>query len=46
LQASISTSLHLLQIETSSTVELATFTFSNLAFKSAFKLLRLEMESL
>jgi hypothetical protein len=27
-------------------VELATFTFSNLAFKSTFKFLRLEIESL
>jgi hypothetical protein len=46
LQASISKSLHLLQITTCSIDELATFTFSSLAFKSAFKLLRLEIESL
>jgi hypothetical protein len=45
LQASISKSLHLLQI-TCSTDELATFTFSSLTFKSAFKLLRLEIEPL
>ena len=38
-------SLHLLQIETCSIVELAKFTFSSLVFKSAFKLLRLEIES-
>jgi hypothetical protein len=42
LQASISKSLHLLQITTCSIDELATFTFSSLAFK----LLRLEIESL
>jgi hypothetical protein len=46
LQASISKSLHLLQITTCCTVELSTFTFSSLAFKSAFKFLRLEIESL
>jgi hypothetical protein len=46
LQASISKFLHLLQITTCSTNELAIFTFSNLAFKSAFKFLRLEIESL
>jgi hypothetical protein len=46
LQASISKSLHLLQITTCSTVELASLTFSSLAFKSAFKFLRLEIESL
>jgi hypothetical protein len=46
LQASISKSLHLLQITTCSTDEQATLTFSSLAFKSAFKLLRLEIESL
>jgi hypothetical protein len=34
-----------LQIETCSIDELATFTFSSLAFKSAFKFLRLEIES-
>jgi hypothetical protein len=43
LQASTSTSLHLLQITTCSTIELATFTFSSLAFKSAFKFLGLEI---
>jgi hypothetical protein len=46
LQASISKSLHLLQITTCSTDEIATLTFSILALKSAFKLLRLEIESL
>jgi hypothetical protein len=46
LQASMSKSLHLLQITTCSAVDLASFTFSSLAFKSAFKFLRLEMESL
>jgi hypothetical protein len=42
LQASISKFLHLLQITTYSTDELATFNFSSLAFK----FLRLEIESL
>jgi hypothetical protein len=46
LQATISKSLHLLQIDTCSTDELVIFTFSSLVFKSAFKLLRLEIESL
>jgi hypothetical protein len=45
LQASILKSLHLLQITTCSTDELAKFTSSNLAFKSAFKFLSLEIES-
>jgi hypothetical protein len=45
LQASILKNLHLLQITTYYTVELAIFTLSNLTFKSAFKFLRLEIES-
>jgi hypothetical protein len=44
-RASISKSLHLLQITTCSTHELATLTFSSLVFKSAFKNFRLEIES-
>jgi hypothetical protein len=40
-----SKSLHLLQIDTCSTNELAIFNFSILAFKSAFNLLMLEIDS-
>jgi hypothetical protein len=39
-------SLHLLQITTYSIDELAKFTYSNLEFKSTFKFLSLEIESL
>jgi hypothetical protein len=46
LQAATSKSLHLLQMTTCSTHELATLTFSSLELKSTFKLLRLEMKSL
>jgi hypothetical protein len=45
LQASTSKSLHLLQIETCSIDELAIFSFSIVAFKSTFDLLRLEIDS-
>jgi hypothetical protein len=45
-QASILKSLYLLQITTRSTDELAKFISSNLAFKSTFKFLSLEIESL
>jgi hypothetical protein len=44
LQTLKSWSLHFAQIETSSIEDLATFTFSILAFKSSFKLLRLVIE--
>jgi hypothetical protein len=46
LQASMLKSLHLLQITTCSIDELAEFASSNLAFKSTFKFLSLEIESL
>jgi hypothetical protein len=45
MQASMSKSLHLLQIDTCSKDELETFNFSILAFKSTFAFLRLEIEA-